>query len=668
VVRPAEQPVNSSISIRGIGTFAFSISTEPSVAVQVDDVPVAFQARAFTNLTDIDRLEVLRGPQSTLYGKSASAGLLNIVTKDPTPTLTGRVGALATSDSEFQGNASLSGPLTDTLGFRASVNWDKFLGNVTNVTDGRRLSGREDFSARGKLKWTPTSDLTVHLGLDYVDGHTTLGQPFITISPDARLRGTPALTPAVFAPGITATLGNRLVANDFVGGTRYHDFQQSLRASYDFGFASLMSITSHDFYKMYDRLDNDGTAIAAFNNQQTGTITASQWTQEFRLISASNQPLRYTLGLFYADANFTQIRDRGQVFSLSHYTATAGSLQKAAFGQLEYDVFKNLTAIGGLRYGIDDVSYTFLDRQNGNAYFSGSDERDYVTYKASLRYTFTPDVNVFFTHASGRKGVSYDLSTGFNANRAAAGPVKPETSKDFELGLRSQMFNRRLTFNATLFTADYKNFQAQGIETLPDGTSNFRLANVGAIRTRGVELEANGRATDHLSLGGSLAYVDARIKSFPVAQCYPGQTLALGCVPANAATGAPAFQNLAGARPAQAPVWKASANVDYTHPIGNGPLEATANAAFSYQSAINYSLSQDPATVQGAYGILNLSLGVRSQDRRWEVMGFVNNVTDKQYAANLGNAYGTFGNQLAVTALLPRDFRRYFGVRSSFQF
>jgi iron complex outermembrane receptor protein len=190
VVRPAEQPVNSSISIRGIGTFAFSISTEPSVAVQVDDVPVAFQARAFTNLTDIDRLEVLRGPQSTLYGKSASAGLLNIVTKDPTPTLTGRVGALATSDSEFQGNASLSGPLTDTLGFRASVNWDKFLGNVTNVTDGRRLSGREDFSARGKLKWTPTSDLTVHLGLDYVDGHTTLGQPFITISPDARLRGT----------------------------------------------------------------------------------------------------------------------------------------------------------------------------------------------------------------------------------------------------------------------------------------------------------------------------------------------------------------------------------------------------------------------------------------------------------------------------------------------
>src|SRR5690349_10074935 len=132
-IRPAEHPVNASISMRGIGTFAFSQAVEPSVAVQMDDVPVQFLARAFADLSDIERVEVLRGPQSTLYGRAASAGLLNITTRGPTQELSGRVAVSGSNDDEYTVNGSIAGPLGDNLGFRLTGNYDDYAGNVTNL-------------------------------------------------------------------------------------------------------------------------------------------------------------------------------------------------------------------------------------------------------------------------------------------------------------------------------------------------------------------------------------------------------------------------------------------------------------------------------------------------------------------------------------------------------
>lgn len=426
-------------------------------------------------------------------------------------------------------------------------------------------------------------------------------------------------------------------------------------------FATLMSISSHDKYHLADSLDNDDSLIANFNNNQTGTIDVEQLTQELRLISPGAQPLRYTLGLFYADVDYGQVRDRGPLYSISAYTAGAESIQKAAFAQLEFDLIENLTATGGIRYGEDKVSYTFLNRQNNSA-FAGSDTRDYVTYRANLQYKFTPNVNVFGTFATGRKGQTYDLSTGFDRNRADAGAVKPETSKDWELGLRSQAFDRRLTFNVTAFNTEYKNFQAQGIETLPDGSTNFRLANVGRLRTRGLEVELVGRIGSDLTLRASDAYVDARITQFPGAACYTLQTAAQGCL------GTPTRQDLSGSRPPQAPVWKGTADVEYACDLGSLPIQGILGANVSYQSKINFSLNQDPLTMQGQYAIVNLSLGIRSPDQRWQIVGFVNNVTDKQYYNGIQNNAGNYANQVVRGALLPRDFKRYVGIRAGYNY
>jgi iron complex outermembrane receptor protein len=661
MIRPAEHPVNASISMRGIGTFAFSQAVEPSVAVQMDDVPVQFLARAFADLSDIERIEVLRGPQSTLYGRAASAGLLNITTQGPTADLKGRLAAVVSTDDEYNVNGSVSGPLTDNLGFRLSANYDDYKGNVRNLFNGDDVNGRRIVSTRGKLVWDPTDKLNLIAQASYIDGSTSIGRPFIRVSPNARLRGNPAYGPSVFAPGVTFSEDNTDVVNNITSGTEYSDFAPSLRASYDLGFASLVSITAFDHFQQRDVLDQDESAIAALDNRQIGTFDVLARSQEVRLVSADKTPLAYTLGLFYSDMDVIRNFNRGPFFSIASWYGTTSSKQYAGFGQAEYQVLENTSLIGGARVGHYDIGFTFLDRANNNGYFHGDNSETYETYRASLQQRFTPDVMAFATFATGYKGQAYDISTGMNLVRQNSGPTKAEKSKDYEIGLKSQLLDHRLTLNATLFTTTFDNFQAQGIETLSDGTSNFRLSNVGKLRTRGVELEGAVRPSSVLNFSGGVTYTDAKILSFPFGQCYPGQTAAQGC------TGTPARQNLAGFRPAQAPVWKVSLSGEYT-PTLTSSLQGLLQIAYTYQSKFNFGLNNDPETIQNAYGIANLSLGVRSSEGHWEVAGFVNNLFDKLYFFNMNDSFGNQGNAQAVQSNLPRDMRRYGGVRASYNF
>jgi iron complex outermembrane receptor protein len=658
LIRPAEHPVNASVSIRGIGTFAFSPSVEPSVAVQIDDVPVQFLARAFADLSDIERIEVLRGPQSTLYGRAASAGLLNIVTQGASRVLTGRISGLATTDEEYQVSGALSGPLAPKLGFRVSGNYDDFQGNVRNLFNGDKINGRRIFSVRGKLVWDPTDNLSITGQIGYIDGRSSIGRPFIRVSPAARLRGNAAYGPSVFAPGVSFTEHNTNVVNNVTSGTDYYDFYQSLRASLDLGFASLVSITAWDHFNQYDILDQDESAVAALDNRQAGTFNVHAFSQELRLVSPGRTRFRYTLGLFYSDLDVSRDFVRGPFFSIANWYATNGNKQYAAFGQLEYDIFEGTTLIGGARAGHNKIYVTFQDRTGTRPFFEGTNPESYETYKLGIQQRLAPDVMAFFTYATGHKGEAYDVGTGFNATRLV--PVRPETSEDWQLGIKTQFADRHLTLNATLFNTTFDDFQAQGIETLSDGTSNFRLANVGKLRTRGIELEGSVRAGD-LNLSGGVTYTDATIRSFPLAQCYPGQSVAQGC------SGSPTRQNLAGFRPAQAPEWKLSISADYTPPI-TATLDAVLQGAYNYQSQFNFGINNDPETIQKGYGIANVSAGIRSHDRKWELIAFVNNLFDKQYFYNMANSFGNQGNARAIQSYIPRDFRRYEGIRATFNF
>ncbi len=661
VIRPADQPVNATVSIRGLGTLAYGIGVETSVAITVDGAALPFMARVYTDLPDVAQIEVLRGPQSTLYGKAASAGLVKIMTVQPTDDFHVRGSATVTGDREYGANVSVTGPISDTLGYVFSTTYSNWDGNVDNLFNGRKSNGRENVSTRGKLRWKATPDVTFTLSGNYVNGNTTLGRPFIRVAPDALLRGVAGQTPAVAFPGVTPTENNQAISNNYTARTKYSGGGALLRSEANIGKMNLLSLTSYDRFRLDDYVDQDDTSspAAVGSNTQIGAFRSRLFTEELRLLSPGEDTFRYALGLYYANTGFNRPFQRGPAFSLANWYATASSRQIAAFGQIDWEFVSHLTATVGGRIQNERVKYTFQDNLARTNY-AGSADDTAATYRLGLTYQATPDVMAFANYSTGYKGQTYDLTTGFNQNRAAAGPIKPERSRDRELGIRTQFLDRRLTFNATLFDTDYTNLQAQTIETLADGTSNFRLTNVGKFNTRGVEVDAEARLGRYIAIQGGLTYLDAKYTSFAAAQCYPMQTAALGCA------GSPARQDLTGARAPQAPVWKGNWSVGYTPPVTDR-LDGILQLSSEFQSSLYY-VAKDPQTFQPGFSVYNLRFGVQSHDRRWDLTAFVNNLFDKQYYASLVNTAGNFGGRMATQAVLPRDFRRYAGVRFGVNF
>jgi len=664
VIRNDVQPVNATVAIRGIGTFSFGIGVEPSVAVVVDDVPLAFQARAFADLNDIARIETLAGPQSTLYGKSASAGLINIVTEQPSFTWGGRVGAMGTTDSQRNFSGSITGPITNDLAFRLTANYDNFPGNVDNIPTASKVNGEKTLSLRGKLLWNPTDKLEVDVSLDGLKSDTTEGRPYYNVSANANLRGNAAYPPSAWDPGVTFNTGNLTTYENFQTAFRDQEFGQSAKIAYDLGGPTLMSVTSHAYFALQDWQDSDDTAIPQYNNLQAGYFHNTQWTEELRLVSPGTGSFHYTTGLFYSDVTYKRDFQRGPVFSVANWLATEGSESEAAYGQFDYEFLPNFSFIGGLRVNNEKIDMTFLDRtvKAGLTNYWAANKNDLSdTYKVGLQYQATDDVMLFTTRATGHKGPTYDLTTGFGQNRYLNGPVLPETSVDYEVGAKMQFFGHKLTVNPTLFTTDYSNFQAQGNQILPDGTTNFILSNVGVVRTQGLEMDNSYRFSRDFSVSANANYLNAYIVSFPKAQCYANQTAALGCVGG--------FQNLSNRGLADAPRWKFTSSFDYSHPLGFMPWDGVIRGSYTYQSKVNYALTLDPYTVQAGYGIADVSFGVRDQDDKYEIMAFVDNVGNQHYYSTIGDNSTNFGsNTLAIQGLVPRDFGRYAGIKLNAKF
>ncbi|GAA0735795.1 TonB-dependent receptor [Sphingomonas sp. ABOLD] len=658
VIRPSENPVNANVSLRGIGTFAYAIGVESSVAVTVDGVPLAFQARAFSDLPDVAMIEVLRGPQSTLYGKAASAGLIKIMTVQPTKDFHVKANVLATDDREYGGNFSVTGPINDNLGYVVSASYSNWDGNVLNVFNNKRVNGRETLNTRAKLKWKATPDVIFTLSGNYVDGKTDFGRPFIRVTPGATFLNTPGLTTDVVLPGITIEPDNQKIANNDRAGTKFAGGGGILRTDINIGKMQVLGLTSYDKFHMNDYIDQDDTVApgAIGRNIQDGRFQSRLFTQEIRLLSPGEDAFRYALGVYYADAGFQRRFYRGPVTSPQNWFATSGSRQIAAFGQIDWEFIQHLTATVGGRAQNERVEYTFDDRRLATSY-GGHASDDATTYRLGLNWQATREILAFGSYATGYKGQTYDLTSNFDKNRAAAGPIRPETSKDWEFGVRSQFFGRRVTFNVTYFSTDYTDLQAQTIEQLADGTSNFRLTNVGKMNTKGLEFEAAARVMRDLTINGGLTYLDATYLSFPAAPCYTQQGPAQGCV----TQGKVSYQVLTGTRAIQAPEWKGSMAIDYS-PALTEKLNGVLVGSWQYQSSVYYA-ARDPETFQPAFSIFNLTAGVRDHKRRWEATLFVNNLFDKQYFPALVNSGGNFGKQIATQSVLPRDFRRYAGLR-----
>ncbi|HVY34019.1 MAG TPA: TonB-dependent receptor, partial [Caulobacteraceae bacterium] len=625
---------NSSVLMRGIGAQSFSYLTEPDVAIIIDDIPVASQAQAFTNLSDVAQIEVLRGPQTTLFGKSASAGLVSITTQSPTKVFSGRIAASASDDGQETVDATVSGPISDTLSYRLTASLDDFRGNQKNIATGHWLNGENLYNLRGKLHWTPTSKLTVDLSGSYINAWGSLGIPFapVYVQPGTTLFG---VTSTAGYAGLKIDRGNSSVNNDLDSTMNYAIGQASVKIAYDAGPVTLMSITGDSEYVTNSLNDFDGTASNVVGIATSGALNGSQYqyftettrqfSEELRAVSGPGA-FRYVGGLWYANKTDYYNTIRGPFYSTNkayaNYVANDSSKQYAAYGQSEWDFAPKFTLVTGVRYGVESISFGLNNRAKSYL-MGGSHTQGAATGKVSLEYHPVDNINLFASYTRGYKGETYDLSSSLTPAVAALGPVKAENSNNFEVGAKTQFFNRRLTVNVTIFDADYYNFQAQTI--LPTFGAGFILANVGQVETRGVELDGAWKATSALTFNFGGAYLDAVIKSFPDGQCYYTQTLAQGCI--TNALGS--FTDLGGKSLPNAPKWKGNIDATYTVTVPGTGFDAILNGSARYQSAVNFSLSSDPLMVQPAFGIFNLGAAVQpTENAHYRIGLFVNNVFD----------------------------------------
>ncbi|WP_337190299.1 TonB-dependent receptor [Altericroceibacterium endophyticum] len=648
---------SSTVSMRGIGTFGFSTSIEPSVSVVVDDVALLQQSQAFGPLSDVARIEVLRGPQDSLFGKNASAGVINIVTKGPTSTFSGYVEGTVTDDDQQKVVAMLSGPLTPDLGFRLNGYYSDRDGYITNLETDEKVNAEESYGVSGKLTYSSgIMDLALTGNFSKTNSNGSQ-QTYYYLAPGVLQNGQPIDT-----TGVDVGLGNDKVRLSDPKIADSRQYVLAAKADFDLGFASLTSVTSYQYWHL--NTGNDLDFSAAPTLYQSGPYKATQFAQELRLTSPATGVFDYLVGLYYAngdtDRTFTRETAPYLSFLRRNWDSTASTETLAAFAQLGYDLSPSTSLTLGGRINHEKVGVYFSDNlSTPPAVYEGNASDTALTGKASLQHYVADDVMVYASVASGYKGQAYDIVSGFDQT-SIDNLVKPEHSVSYETGVKGRFWDNRASFSITGFWTDYRDFQAQGVDSTA-GVPQFVLKNVGKLRTRGIEFEGSVRPVQGLDLFGSAAYVDATITSYPDAACYPFQTEAEGCMTIPGSTSQ--IQDLSGGDLANSPEFKFNVGGSYEVPVTNSAnVFFTAN--YSWQDDVNFSLSQDPETIQPAYGIANASFGLReAENRNWELSVFVNNLFDTTYASSITNFSTNGYSDVAVVQTLARDYRRYAGIR-----
>lgn len=661
---------SSSFNIRGVGTNVYSIGVETSVAVVIDDVSTVQAGQSLANLSDIERIEVLRGPQSTLFGKSASAGLINVTTKGPSEELEGSLELTATDDDETRVNAVISGPITDSLGYRLSGYWNEIDGYVDNLTYNKDMNDSESKGVRGKLRWDVTDTIQADLNADYdEDDSTCCALTWETLDPTATVFGIPGLGP--LAEGITPSDENRDVRTDDLPESETENTGANLRLSFGLGDFTLTSITAYNNWEYSNVQDvdlSDVDVLGFFTGGAVsgGFVSTSEtesdfFSQELRLESPLHDSYDYLLGLYYADAETDRnfLRNPGLPILPSDWDATAGTETLALFGQFNWHLSERMDINVGLRWNDEEVSVDYVDNLSGSL-ADNSDSDTEVLGNLSLQYHLTDEVMLYARYAQGYKGQAFNVVSGFT-QEDADNPVAPETSDSYELGLRSTLWDQRLQLNATLFYTEYEDFQAQNTIVTPDGTFVNKLRNVGEVETQGLELDGIVLLGDNLTVTFGASYTDTEIVSFDGAPCYASQTEATGCVNNT--------QDLDGEPLPNAPEWKYNLDADYHMELESMPFYGFFNIGYTWQDDINFALTRDPFAEQDSYGTASASIGINERDSDlYRVTLFVNNLTDESYSAYKVDSRQLFGGKDAIVQNLSRGSQRYYGVRVKFNF
>ncbi|MCX2980102.1 TonB-dependent receptor [Halieaceae bacterium IMCC14734] len=676
-------PRQSSFNIRGIGTQSFSTGVEPSVSTMLDGVVMGRSGQAFMQLLDVERVEVLRGPQGTLFGKNASAGVLHIITKDPTEEFSGEVMAGAAENNEYRAGATIAGPITDNLGFRLSASGSDVDGWIKNYYDGEDLNNSKDYSVRGKLRWDVSDTVQIKWSSDYsdLDCNCTVS----TIRSLEPFNGNDAQIQGILDEIDPVQVGEENIETN-VNSENYTDWESwghALEVNWDIGEFTLTSITAYREFSVAASIDNDNRPTTPLGFDQDGGTEQEQFTQELRLASPASDRLNYVVGLYYFDQKVSRQFRRSFEFApglpgVGISTFAVDTTNWAAFGEINYSFNDAWRMVLGARYTQDDLKYVFGRTREGLAVgipapvepTPGETDNDDLSGKLALEWSFNDDAMLYASYSQGYKGPAYDVT--FGTDPTTLEPVDPETSDAYELGMKSVWFDNRLILNAALFMTEFENFQGQAFFD-PDGDpgcapdnpgcdpddqpGSFLLVNAGEVETKGLEVDFTALVTDNFRLYGGFAFIDAEITDYRGGNCSFGQTFRGECPDGT--------QDLSGGVMPHSPDWKVALTAQYNWELPTS-FDLILQGTYKAQDDVLYSLSQDEFTWQDGYGTLDLSAKLADRDARWEATVYVKNATDEWHVSGIGSNISQFLPNGYIHSV-PLNYQRRFGAEVRFR-
>jgi len=669
------------MAMRGVSTNAslVTIGLTSGVLVMIDGVPVSSDAIGANELQDLARVEVLKGPQATLGGRAASAGAINLVTRQPAFTWTGQAGTSLTDDGEYKLGAFVSGPLSQRTAFSLSAYRNHRDYPIRNLATGKD-SRTDSEGARGKLVFSPTDDLDLTLaarmvktdsvGGNYVYQHVDEGAGLFSHIP-------PGIPYSDALPGLDVRYGNTRYHSPVLmhSYTRGHDLSVNL----DWRWRGHTVSSTSAWQKERQDVLQDAPVVAVyffniltngmappFFNEQTFLLKPSTKSQEFKIASPLDQPVSYVAGVFYSNVEVWGDYRRDLVANPLNHTVFSANKTMDGYARITWILGNGYDLLTGLRYNRDTVSYWKDDRANG---FSSGDQFTEGTWVGdlSLRRRFSRDAMMYITAARGYKPSAYNTGAGLSSDLAML-PVEKERIDHYELGIKLSLRERALNLNTALFHTTYHDYQVQIFKVVPGGVlADLQLDNAGAARTRGVEVDANYRINMAARANLSLAWTDARFMRYQGAPCWPGQTPAQGCTSANGTN----TQDLSGEKMPDAPRWKLHGGMEYTwHGERASAFDLTLAGQYAWRSGARLQANNNPMTKQPGFGIFNLSLTAARPDGRFSATVFVNNVFDRFYLVKAEDFFsGLWGvTTNAVVGQPARDAQRYLGVRLNWNF
>lgn len=618
---PASQP---RPAIRGIGSSDRGAAGDPSTAVFVDEVYLGRPAAVAIDAFDVERIEVLKGPQGTLWGKNVVGGAVHVVNRRP--SLSGLDASVAATYGNYDqvdlaGYANL--PLTSTLAARISASSRTHDGYVRNVFLDSDVDDADTKSVRGQLLWTPTDRLSILAAADGTRDRGTM-QARHTIGVDPSSASAAVWRPTIDRNPDTTRMETNGVQDRDTYGLR-------LNIDYRFDGFVLSSITSYRWLDYTAFGDGDGGNPTTNRiNIQGGQFENSEfWSQELRLAALPGARLSWVGGLYlyHADTDRTDTlvldsppAPSGTFLAVDRYDQANVTDSVAVFGDATYAVTQRLNLFGGVRYSRDEKDYsvstaasTALIRSAARYSVSADDAWEQTTWRLGADYDLSDDAMVYGLVSTGFKSGGFQDTPATAAS--AATPFGAETAINYELGLKARLFNRSLTFNPSLFWTDYDDLQVRrsvGFDTF--------TTNAGSARIRGVEIAALWRPLDGVSLNLAYGYTDARFREL-------------------VDNGA----DLSGNRLNRNPKHKLTVSPAYERRLASG-AKVSAAIDVQYESKIFDDIDNNPVNVREPRTLVDARLGFESPDGRWEASLWGKNLGDE---VTITHEYILAGGQFA---------------------